>query len=387
MDAERYARVRELFLAVEELPADQQREFLNAQCGDDHDLQQEVLSLLSEHDVENARLEGESAKKPAIPSVNAPADSSSQQAEQTTGASLDSAAGIAAPFLPGAPGSSSSRTVAAENSLEESKRRRDEIRKVEKRTKPMAESVQVTQHSSQRTHATPRYSSDRSGKRRERPVAGIWQNKVRRHRRFNSGWLFVAAMLPTVLVGVWTYNRVISDLRQASANELAGVADSVQISVQQFLDDQARLVSSWSRQPDLRRSVLALIETSAGDASADTLRQSPDAQQIRAQLIALSEREDVKYVVWDRTGKIIASWLKDGTDVGGYVAPDGAANLAKAMRGEECSVRPRTSDCRQERICPGNQSSRDGRDRSHRRRKRKHCCDDAGSWNWTIRCL
>jgi hypothetical protein len=44
MNAERYARVRELFLAVDDLPRSQQQEFLVSQCGQDQELIDEVLS-------------------------------------------------------------------------------------------------------------------------------------------------------------------------------------------------------------------------------------------------------------------------------------------------------------------------------------------------------
>ena len=140
--------------------------------------------------------------------------------------------------------------------------------------------------------------------------------------------------MPTVLVGWWANNQVSQSIRQATQNELAGVADSVSISGKRFLDDQARLAESWTRQPDLRDAILALIETPEDDDFVERLRTSPHAAEIRSQLIALSEREDINYVVWERTGTIIASWLPDGADSGSDVSPDGAANLNRAGRGE-----------------------------------------------------
>ena len=68
MDAARYARVRELFLAAEELPAAEQEAFLKTQADGDSELFDEVWSLLAEHDAESARREGERAMPVPTPS-------------------------------------------------------------------------------------------------------------------------------------------------------------------------------------------------------------------------------------------------------------------------------------------------------------------------------
>ncbi|MEO1619214.1 MAG: hypothetical protein AAFV88_25420, partial [Planctomycetota bacterium] len=67
MNADRYAKIRELFLAADELPRGQQESFLQEQCGEDQELYEEVRSLLGEHDEVSARIEGDSAKQPVIP--------------------------------------------------------------------------------------------------------------------------------------------------------------------------------------------------------------------------------------------------------------------------------------------------------------------------------
>ena len=61
MDATRYARIRELFLAAEELPSTDHVAFLELQVGEDKELINDVLALLAEHNAESARLEGERA--------------------------------------------------------------------------------------------------------------------------------------------------------------------------------------------------------------------------------------------------------------------------------------------------------------------------------------
>lgn len=353
MDAERYARVRELFLGVDELPAAEQQSFLRAQCGDDSELYDEVLSLLAEHDEESARLEGASAKKPNIPPTtltesSATSDTATRNSPVTD---IDLAAravkdrsfddmnvASAVPFLPTA--AQSKRPDSSLEKADSAARARDEIRrqKSEAVAKPVhgdrrALPSQITQHVSQRTHATRRYYDDKPPRQRK-PSAQLWKTRARRHRRINSGWLWLAAVLPTALIGVWTYAKVNESLRQATAAELAAVADSVRVGVDRYLNDHARLAESWSRQVGLRDAILSLLETAEQDESGDLLRESADAKSIRDHLIAVSQRSDIKYVVWDRTGRIIASWLEDGSDIGSHVSPEGAGNLARAMRGE-----------------------------------------------------
>ncbi len=367
MDAERYARVRELFLAIDDLPSDQQREFLASQCGDDQPLIDEVMSLLEEHDQESAQLEGNSAKKPAIPSATPEAAAAAAAevpgTEPERAATAPDPAGTSteadgnastsnAPFMPGAqrdlPLDASGQPSGAGTAARERHQRRGDFRNAARKsrsgTKAAAaksaplrsappQSAQVTQHSSQRTHASPRYRDDEPVPRR-RPSAGIWQTRATKYRRFNAGWLWLAAILPTALAGWWIYSQVQAHARQTAAHEMAGVADAVGTSVNRFLADQARLAESWTRQDELRAAVVALVQTSRHDDSVDALRDSPAATTIRQQLRIQSQQPDLKYVVWDRTGRVIASWLPDGADIGGNVAPDGAANLARAMRGE-----------------------------------------------------
>ncbi|WP_149497267.1 serine/threonine protein kinase [Roseiconus lacunae] len=339
MDAERYAKVRSLFLAVEELSSDQQQDYLADRCGDDRELIEEVLSLLDEHDSESALVEGNAAKPPTLPG-------DVESSETTSSGTVSSAAidsGIA-PFMPSALGQQSTATgnSPAEKSHRQFSRRKRELPSksgtgknsgAKSSAKPKSAAGQATMQGSQRTHASPRYAVDSSPPRRP-PSPGLWQSRAKRHRRINSGWLLLAAILPTVFVGFWTYTTVVEGLRQSTASELAGIADSVQLNIQRYLDDQSRLTRSWSQQVDLRKSILALIETAKDDDSADQLRDSPHATEIRSQLRSLSQLDDIKYVVWDRTGQIIASWLEGGEDIGGRVPPEGAANLARAMRGE-----------------------------------------------------
>ena len=323
MDSERYGRVRELFLAVEELSHDQQVEFLTAQTDGDEELVEEVLSLLREHDDDLARREGDSAKKPAIPSIASsnPSPSAGSPPTESPSGSMS----VHAPFLP-AHGPSEGASAAGKL-----QKRRE--KKTSSGRKQETDPAQVTQHGSQRTHASPRYPDDPPPRRRP-ASAGLLNHRASRHRRLNSGWLLLAAVLPTALIGWLTYREVAASLRKSAAQELSGTAESVAVALDRFLTNRARLVESWSAQPAIRDAVIGLIEISETESPVEKLRSSPNAEAIRKHLISLSRREDIKYVVWDRTGMIVASWLTDGADIGGAVAPDGAGNLARAMRGE-----------------------------------------------------
>ncbi|MEL6104795.1 MAG: protein kinase [Planctomycetota bacterium] len=317
MDSERYGRIRELFLAVEELPQEQQLEFLASRAGGDDDLVAEVLSLLREHDDDFARREGDSAKKPAIPSVAA-------RDTDPPGATSGSTP-VNAPYLPSQP---SGERSAAAGKLQ---KRREKKPSSSKRSD--TPSAQVTQHGSQRTHASPRYA-DEPRPRRRPASAGLLSQRASRQRRLNSGWLWLAAVLPTALIGWLTYRQVEADLRASAAGELVGTAESLGATVDRFLSAKARLVESWSDREGLREAAAGLVAVARNESPKESLRRSPHAKAIREHLVSSSRREDIKYVVWDRTGTIIASWLPDGADIGGSVAPDGAGNLARAMRGE-----------------------------------------------------
>ena len=59
MTPEHYARVKEIFLAVESVPTESQLQRLDALCGDDRSLRSDVLKLLKHHDSEAATREGQ----------------------------------------------------------------------------------------------------------------------------------------------------------------------------------------------------------------------------------------------------------------------------------------------------------------------------------------
>ena len=300
MDAARYARVRELFLAAEELSPSEQEAFLKIQTGADVELYDEVRSLLGEHDPDSARIEGESAS-PMLPPSSVSSLSGSHRLTPKSSTEQETTQGN-----PAGPTHDGSRP---------------------------RKSSEITQHGAQRTHASPRFPEE--PKKKERPTGTLlWNQRLRQSRRRTSGWLWLAALLPTALVGWWTYRQVESTMRQSVQNELKGFADSVTLASQRYLTDKAQLVESWSRQPSLQEAIVELVELENSNASVEQLRSAPQSDQIKTQLQKLSGFDDVKFVVWNDSYRILSSWLEDRADVGNPVAPSGAENLARAMSGE-----------------------------------------------------
>ena len=305
MDAERYARVRELFLAAEELPAEQQEPFLQLQADGDEQLLSDVMSLLAEHDPESARLEGERT----IPL-------------QTPGGRT----------LAGKPG----RKFDTQEQTTRSGRRDDSA--VPTRQGQPRRSSEITHQGALQTHASPRDSSSRAG--HSSATASLWAKRDRQRRRATSGWLWLAALLPTAIVGWFTIAKVGQTINESLRSELSRVADTLTLATGQFLRDKAQLVQSWSRQSEIQQACVELVrladqlpsDREAREQALQELRQAPQAEQIRAQLQSLSAVEEIKFVVWNDANVIVASW--SGTDVGARVHPTGAGNLARVLRGQ-----------------------------------------------------
>jgi len=297
MDKHRYAKIRELFLEAEELPSDQQAAYIDSNCDGDEELAAEVRSLLSEHDANSARLEGERQ-------IDVMGSLSSRQGADE-------------------------RVRNLESSGAGSRGQRDE---------GGASSANATLVGAQQTHATPRHGKTQrqppSASEMPPPKTVLWAKQSKQARRFNSSWFLAAAILPTVLVGWLTYRTVDNMVRTNVRNNLAGLADGLALSTNRFLQDQAELVQSWSRQKQIRDAVLGLEKIGRTDDPLDALKEAPQSDVIMAQLQYLSGRPDIKFVVWDRTGTTLASWLPDRADVGNPIVEDQANGLARVFRDE-----------------------------------------------------
>lgn len=289
MDAERYAKVRELFLGAEELPVDQQLSFVRLHGGNDQGLIDEVLSLLVEHDADSAQMEGNRKSPLVLPSdSNASAMMPSQ----------DTASG-------------------------------DQPKKFQGN-----KSNDATLVGSQRTHASPRSVGGETIVDVSLSKTNLWEKQQRRMQRRNSWWLLLAAMLPTLVVGWLTYRRVSQMLQEAVRSEVQGMADGLMLSTKRFLDNEAQLVQSWSRQKQIRDAIVALDQIARTDQPKEALRAATESDDIMSQLQYLSGNENIKFVVWDRTGNTLASWLPDRADVGNSIVDTQANGLARVFRGE-----------------------------------------------------
>jgi hypothetical protein len=156
----------------------------------------------------------------------------------------------------------------------------------------------------------------------------------------------LAALLPTALIGGWTYRQVETTIHGSVENELTSVADTVALASDRYLKDKAQLVESWSRQPSIRDAILSLVHKSHQQNALEGLREATETDHIQTQLLSLSGGEDVKFLVWNDTFRVISSWRPDRADVGTPVHPSGASNLARVMAGETVLFGPQrlTSD-------------------------------------------
>ncbi|TWU60614.1 Serine/threonine-protein kinase PknB [Rubripirellula tenax] len=307
MDAARYAKIRDLFLAAEELPVESQRDFVASHSNGDQELIVEVLSLLAEHNAEFAKIEG------------------------------DTAAPVVAPMSPAKLVETIQGTAAAER---QSPHEGDTTHRGDSsgQTQPSAErkagggSAAITKHGAHRTHASPRVKQTESPKHASNSNA-IWANRTRANRRRNSGWLWLAALLPTAMIGLWTYREVESMIQRSIRTELNGVINSVALRVDWFLGEKATLVQSWSREPTLRAAIVELNAIAETNPPIEELRKAVQIDRIHQQLQQISGVEDVKFVVWNDSYRTLASWSDDGADIGKPVHPSGAANLARVMSG------------------------------------------------------
>ena len=333
MDPKRYNRIRDLFLAAEELPPGKQEAFLQQETSGDLTLFEEVVSLLAEHDPAAARIEGDCAQPIVIPPAVGPDDIalSTVDAKPT----LDTLDG-----LKDRESSISSQSPSVVSGLDAflSKSGSAESGSAKLGTAeskgPRTDRAAITQQGALRTHASPRYSSDSIRSPAEQTQMPIWTARIRKSRRRASGWLWLAALLPTAIVGWFTYRAVDSTMRDSVEIKLAGAAENLSLSANRFLSNQSALVESWSRQEAVRTSISELIELARTDPPVEELRKAPQIDEIHLQLKGLSDQPNVKFVVWNNAFKIVASWLPDRADVGNSVHPNGAANLARVMAGQ-----------------------------------------------------
>ncbi|EMI20790.1 two-component sensor histidine kinase, partial [Rhodopirellula maiorica SM1] len=340
MNADRYARVRDLFFAADELSGPARQNFLENEIGDDKELMAEVLSLLGEHDAEHAQREGAKALPvPAPRELGQPVDVLEDAVEKAEPRRAAEATKVP---------STSELTYPPRKKLSRKKSSRTKPSQPDpldtKRGEKKVSASEITQRGAERTHASPKDFESRGSKDRTSPSELLLASKSRRARRINSGWLWLAAVLPTLVVGYLTYHSVSDSVQLALRNELTGVSNSVELATGRFLDDKAQLVQSWARQSLIRDSILGLVELSDRKSKLDVAESSPLAAQILSELKVLSGKPDVKFVVWNQSFTTIASWREDHSDLGQPVIPSGTSDVARVLRGETVVYGPDRGD-------------------------------------------
>ena len=267
MDSSRYERIRELFLAAEELLPGDQEAFLRQQANGDADLFAEVASLLAEHDPAAAQAEGECAHPIAPTSAITPATLSGSDALTSDRLSdfpsklHETLSGRGAAELPKAQSESPDPAkIETEQSSGQITSPASDSQKTHASTGSRSKSGRalITQQGALRTHASPRYHDTPQPKQPSAAMA-IWAERTRKSRRRNSGWLWLAALLPTAIIGGWTYSRVVKTMESSVVMNLEGAVQNISLATDRYLTDQALMAESWARQPSLRSTVESLV--------------------------------------------------------------------------------------------------------------------------------
>ncbi len=201
----------------------------------------------------------------------------------------------------------------------------------------------ITRPTAPRTHASPKDAPDLP-KTHHASSSLLWAQQTRRSRRRNNKWLWLAALLPTALIGWFTYRQVNATMEQSVRDELRGIADSVSHASRRFLVDKSRLVESWSRQPGIHSAIIDLADLADTNPTADQLRQAGEAERIQSQLQQLSGLDEIKFIVWSDNFRTLASSDASLGEVGSAVDPRHAEMLARVMRGETVVFGPERID-------------------------------------------
>ena len=352
MDATRYAIVREIFFEADDLPPDRRDAFVRGRCGDDAELEREVLKLLRQHNRDAAIAEGDkimSSTRSAMERVSD--DGTSPRDDNVVSDAKESSphGGNAAPEASGPSPISHDDEVSVAGPAGRVNSESGGVAAASSGGVAAASSggvaAGVTVAGAMRTHAEPKHPESARENRPRRSGGDsvtTWYAGVR-HRKFRvtGAMLYLLSLLPTVAIGSWTYVATRSKLQAQVRNELRSVTESVALSTDRFLTDQSTLVQSWARQEDIVAAAAELSAMSLSGADAEQLRRSPRIDAIETALVQLSGRGDVKFVLWDRSSRTIASWSAGRDDVGHPVAPEGAADVARVFAGRTIVWGPR----------------------------------------------
>ncbi len=302
MDAERYAEIRELFLAADELPAEDRDRFVRAQAGDDAALVREVLELLGEHDSDAARIEGERSSLPSVERLQArrpPSGSESRSKRQTTA------------------------SVPADSTL----------------------------RWSQRTHAQPRFADEAA--RSNKPV-DVTAPRVRSRKKSRPRWpiyiALFAVLLPILLLGWLLERRMLVSIQAAESAIAASSGAMAAAEVTQLLERELASIQSWAKDPRVRENALELVELSReyddapGTELSEALLQAEQSEKLRSAILELADTEAIAFEIWNRSGNTLATWSAGAKEMGVSISLSHVEPLSRVMRGESVFIGPERVD-------------------------------------------
>ena len=245
MTPRHYARVKEIFQAIDSLPHDQQLDALREHCKGDDALFSDVAKLLDHHDPDAAIREGRTVVQPE-----------------------------------------NLQTIVNDKN-------------VRARLKPSAARV------------TQLFGGNSQG--------------------LAIGLLVVCACLMSLGVA-WIANlRLREHVDRDVENLLGGAVESLTSALSEWSVAKKAVGQSWGNDPALRDIVAAYAELDSSDK--DALKNTSLVEQLRDEVARVCG-EDVKYVVWNRSGMTLASWQPDTGDVGNQLPPEGMIALARCADGE-----------------------------------------------------
>ena len=325
MSAERHQQISDLFWEVCDLPPDEQLGALNARTTDP-DLIAQVTSLLQEHNTQAAEREGENV----IP----PPDAMSLVGD------------VSDLVQPGNPPEEDSdlRTTRLVSNLS-------------------SDRSSATMVSSERTHAMPRFALETPGEDEEAESLDRMRADMQAHMGSNArgslaslSWrsvvpwvvVFIAFTLPAWWLAIHWKRQQLAQRRLNDVAVVTATRNTLGARIEQSIESHRALSATVSQDKETRAAILRLLKLSDEERRDDIAEAVRLRDQIRASIrnslnmvaaplrsrlnkrIAGSDWQP-RYVVWDRTMKIVASWQDDLGDVNSRVHPDGAANLARVL--------------------------------------------------------
>ncbi|MEM9368478.1 MAG: serine/threonine-protein kinase [Planctomycetota bacterium] len=321
MSAERHQQISNLFWEVCDLVPDEQFAALQARTTD-QDLITEVASLLQEHNAQAAEQEGQNV------------------APLPDKALIDETASLE---CPGEDAAGSQPLGRATNAARDGST--------------------ATVVSSERTHAIPRFALEKPDEDQDVESLDRIRSDMLAHMGSTSKRSLASACLRMVLPwgavvvalaspGWWLASRWqqkhIAHERLQDVALVTATRNAIGARINQSIESHRTLSVAVSQDAEIRAAIQTLLELPDDERRSSSVDSSRLRQGVHAairrslSLVVDSLRTRLekrtadpewkpRYVVWDRTMTIVASWQEGLGDVNSRVHPDGAANLARVL--------------------------------------------------------